>query len=247
MAEEPKRSYLTPSHITGRVGNETVMFWPISGRVAFKVRKVGEPITKVLSVLFQSKKADVGRQTVQTPVFENGVLKGMAEEVSEMASSADVLKFRADQMDRAVSQLWAAGMSDEVLDVLGEIVIDSAREEFKGWTSQKLWNEIPITVIPAFISGVIDANKGVFGPLAQRLDGLKGQIEKAFNSKLAESLAKKAPIETTTPSETAGLNSPTSTPSSPSEAGTSDTSSNSTSLRFAPSGIPQIEMPKLAE
>lgn len=247
MAEEPKRTYLQPNHIERKVGNETVKFWPVTGRTAFKMRRVGEPLTKVLSVLFQSRKTDVGRQSVQTPVFENGVLKGMSEQTTELACGADVLKFRGAQMDQAVSQLWAVGMSDEVLNMLCEFIIDSAREEFKGWTPQKFQDEVPITVIPALVAGVIDANKGVFGPLAQRLDGLKGQIEKAFHSKLGESLAKSAPIEATNPSETVGSTSPTSTPSSPSEGGISNTSSISTSSPSEPSATPPRELPRLVE
>lgn len=176
MSWKDKVSFLAPTYIEHEVGGETLKFWPVSLGVAVKLRAIGAPLAEALSILFAPTDNDA---TVIIREFEGGdggkekVVEAVDPKLAEMRD-----KQRADALSKAIKTL----SDSKNLGVIGEIIMDSMRENFPKSEPRppglEVMNELPLKPLKEIIMGIVKANKDVLGPFAEKAQERLGQVIK---------------------------------------------------------------------
>lgn len=177
-----KFTFLTPNCVSHTIGEKEYKFYPISVGLAFKLRSVAKPLTKALTTLLGDTKEDTG--SIQRVVAN---AQGTSDqEIVIEPISADLARLRHEQRQKAVEELVEALTAEANLEIVGDILVDSLREDFppgdkSNPTGKQFMAEITLPNVPDLLIGVAKANKGVFGPLVSKvgamMSGLKAQVE----------------------------------------------------------------------
>lgn len=173
-AWKEKRTFLAPNSITHKVGDTDYQFYSISLGMMFKLKCVAEPVAKAVALLFTKRDQDYGVIQRNIGADKDGANGGT--EIINEAVSVPIAELRAKQQKEAIENLMQAFLVPEHLAVLGEIIMDSMRDEFpKGHAdtppAQEFIKEVPLPVMTQMVMGVVEANKEVLGPLAGKLQG----------------------------------------------------------------------------
>jgi len=167
---QEKLSCFSPNFVEHEVGNQTLHFYPISVGMAFKLRVIGRPLAKSLSVLFGNKDQDHGTKDVTVHnEYGSEDRQIIIEPITE-----GLAKIRHAQRTESVEKLVEALTDDKNAAVVGEILMDSLREVFtKNQPDRPPPSEfmrmMPLPVLGNMIMGLVKANKEVFGPLTDQV------------------------------------------------------------------------------
>lgn len=190
-----------PTASSHKVGGRDTDFFPVSVGMMFKLRRLAGPIAKALAILTAGSSKDTGhiyRQVGEPITDENGkpILVGQGDNVSTIrdtetiaeAITPDLAAFRSRERQGAVEDLLVALTEEKSLATMADIIMDSLRmpkadrppaSEFFGPEG------ITTDLLPDLIAGVAKANKGVFGPLAEKLSPLFTQAQQVLEEKLS--------------------------------------------------------------
>lgn len=160
-------SFLAPRGITHKVQGEDVVFYAMPIRTAFKVRSFAEPLAEALAALFVDRDQDFGTSTKRVEDKE-----GVIQETVITPASLDVLKFRSEQTRGAYLRLIEAITHNEAL--MAEICMSSMRDLFPPGEplppANEFLGQVSLPALTDMAVGIVKANKGVLGPLAERLE-----------------------------------------------------------------------------
>ncbi len=174
------------------VNGEAMEFYPISTGMVFKLRKLGKPVALAMSVLFDHERmfssARASRIT-HSGDYTESINEGMAVESMSLLYS---------KQKEAMENLIDGLISEESLDAIGEIILDSVhrslfpnlpREGLPG--GHEFLMEIGLPRMPELLIGVAKANKGVLGPLegelASALSRATSAVTKGMTRRLQDS------------------------------------------------------------
>lgn len=165
-----KLSCFTPNYIEHQVGDDTLRFWPVSVGIVFELRRIGKPLAKSLSVLFERHNSDQGTHDV----LEKDEHGQDRREMTIMPIDVEMARLRHDQRSHAIEELIESITSPDNAEVIGKIIMDSLHDVFpKGDKDNPpaaaFIRELPTTALGAMLVGVAKANKDVLGPLADRV------------------------------------------------------------------------------
>ena len=206
---QDKLSCFSPNYIEHTVVGQKLHFYPVSVGMAFKLRTIGRPLAKSLTVLFSSNDNDHGTKDIQVQNDQGGQDRQIIIE----PITDGLARIRHDQKIEAVDSLIEALTSDENAKVMADIFMDSLREEFPPEKPNErppgleFMAKMPIAVLGGMSIGVMQANKDVFGPLTEKVaQAASAAVEKVVGertaaveqatAKVAEAIETKA---TTTP------------------------------------------------
>ncbi len=192
MTQQPawkrKLSFLSPSSTPFEVCGEEINFYPISGRLLFKLKTIARPLAQGLTVLFDGKIAEQG--SVQRDVTYPAVTEPDGTVIPEqkgtetqiMPISPELYEARTRQKEIAINNLVDALSKEENTLLIAEIIFDSCRDVFprkpeKQDLEEFLEEHTDFSNLGQFLMGVAQANVKVFGPLGER-------VSKAFEEKL---------------------------------------------------------------
>lgn len=179
-------AFLTSNHIEHEVKGVKEKFYPVSVKMAFKIKTLAEPLANAVMAFFRSDSSqDTGTRETISPV--EGTALVAHQKVTEPIS-LQLAQFRAAQFASAVKDLFQAGCSEDTQKVLGELVMDSMKEYFGDQkpTAEEFLAETPLDVLPDLIVGMVKANKGVFGPLALKVEKWIGEMKNGLAKTIAE-------------------------------------------------------------
>lgn len=188
------RSYGSETFVTHKVGEQDVKFWPVSVSLLLKLRPLLEPLSQSISVLTANNNTDTSqtyREIGDAALDHEGkTLFDSAgrpirntESISE-AIDPKLAQMREQQRTKAVKELIEAATDDNNLAQVGAILIDSVRRgDFfdEVPTAKEFVSELSPEVLMQFVIGVGKANKGVFGPLAGRFEGMQDALKRRVN------------------------------------------------------------------
>lgn len=188
---EEKFAFAPPKPTSHKVGGNNFNFYPVSVQCLLALKDVAKPVSQALAVLFKNKDNDNG--TVHRKIASE--IKGEFDE--EMISDAikpDVLKVRMESEHQAIGNIFDTLGKAETLDVVGRLLIDSLRDIFPPDAND---NPPPRefmqskTVMQSnhlydFLVGVAKANKGMFGPLGERVGLAIETVSNALDQKMAK-------------------------------------------------------------
>ncbi len=166
-----KLSCFSPNFIEHVVNGQKLHFYPVSVGMAFKLRTIGRPLARSLTVLFGSNDNDHGTKDIQIQ-NDHG---GHDREISISPITDGLAKIRHEQKVDAVDKLIESLTSDENAAVISDIIMDSLRDQFPPDQpnarppASEFINEMPVPVLGGMIAGVMQANKDVFGPLTEKV------------------------------------------------------------------------------
>lgn len=171
-------------HTLHKVGDKELRFRPVSVGAAFKLREFQGVISSGLAILFTDTSTDVSKKTADRGVHSSDVPGGLdyENETEVGAISPELAAQRFTQKQGAINEFLRTITKDEAKNSLGELILDSLRAhwgEVAKPSCDEFMREIELPMLVAMLIGVAKANKGVFGPFADKIEGL-------FNLKGAE-------------------------------------------------------------
>lgn len=188
---EEKFAFIPPKPHQHMVGGQPFNFYPASVGCLFQLKSVAKPISKSLAVLFAKKDNDNG--TVERRFASAEVKGSIDQEIIVDAVKPELLKLRLEQEAKAIEGLFEAISANETQDVLGTLIMDSLQEMFprggsdnpppQEFMRSKLMNAERLV---QFLVGVAKANKGMFGPLGDRVEDAFKVVSSALDQKLKE-------------------------------------------------------------
>lgn len=198
-----KLPFSAPKSIEHEVDGAPQKFFQCSTRVLCKLRTLAGPVLKAFGDLFSDKKNDYSTRTTKT------TQDSAAQETVEInASGADVLRMRADQRRDAIQNLITGIASDDSVNVLAEIVMDSMRECYQGEASmddiKKFLREVPGEAFVEMLIGVVKAHEKIFSPFLGRVKEVAGTLKSALATRMSDLTGEAATGTSETPSPTSG-------------------------------------------
>lgn len=176
-------SFLSTKATKHTVKGEEFSFYPVSVGMAFRLKTLAEPLGLALAAVFKTdSKSDVGRKEIVSPT-ENGA----AMQTTIDPISMQLAQFRAAQTNGAVVDFVKALAGEDTQKMLAELVMDSLRD-FDKIPPEEFLKVTPLDAIAELLTGVVAANKGVFGPLALKFSTAFNDVK----NKVVENLASKA-------------------------------------------------------
>lgn len=199
------------SGIDKKINDETVTFYEISAGKIFDLKNLAGPIGRTIDA-FQRNQNNISSKTSR--YGEVGEDPG-GEVIELMAIDPKLEDQQAKRRQHAITELVDTLTDDKNIRTVGEIIMDSMKDIFPRGDSEnppgsEFIKSMPLPVLAQMVSGVIEANKGVFGPLG-------GRIVSQIEDKLNETIQDKGVEEVAGTTETLGSISPTQSSGSPTE------------------------------
>lgn len=178
--------FLKPKFISREVNGEKLHFYSPPVLTILKLSDFATPLTQALVTVFQDVEGDQGRvtQDYQTPDGEQGA------KTSLEPLSVDLARYRDGSRRDAITRLVGSLTSPEARLMLGEIIMESLREDFErpkgGFKPDQIKEfienpDLDGSTAVDLLGGVMEASKGIFGPFAEAataiLDMLKARVE----------------------------------------------------------------------
>jgi hypothetical protein len=236
--KDEKFSFLDARKVSHRVGDQDMDFYPVSLGVMIELRETAKLIGKAVAVLWSPTAGDSG--TIER-VFASDTQKGvMDREVIVEAVRPETVKLRAEIKQKAVGDIIDGLMAPENVGNFGKLLMDSLRSMFPPGhpdnpSPGEFIRALDMPTIVEMTIGAAKANKGMFGPLVERIASMKDAILKGIEDKITAAGAK--PPASPSPSDDPG-----STPGSNSRINSSG-SSNEGTTPPASSSLPSISSP----
>jgi hypothetical protein len=183
MSTWPKGlTFLEPKSTPHEVGGKKLNFYPMSIGLAFKLKSIGKPLGAALSVLFTNDKNDAGTK-IRLVANEHGTQD--SEQIGEPISP-ELAALRLKQKSDAISNLIDAITADSTQELLGTVIMDSLRDQFKDSrpSTEEFVTNVHMPQLVEMLIGVAKANKGVFGPLTGEFETALDKARKAVGDKL---------------------------------------------------------------
>lgn len=180
------------------VGEREYEFYPISVGLMLKLRTLLGPIGKAIGVLTSGGPTDTGSiyrefgdpiKDEQGQVYRikrkdgSEVLVRDSENIAE-AISPELAMARSAERASAIESILNALFSDAAQESLAQMILDSLKERDTS-VSQFLKN-CPAPMYIEFVLGMCKANKGVFGPLVDRLGPIWSRLDLKLQERLAD-------------------------------------------------------------
>lgn len=173
-----KLTFLAPEATPVEIGGQMINFYPISGRLLFKLKTVARPLANALAVLFSNKTSEQG-STQRNFTIPGRVENGLAipeergGEVMINPVSVDLYEARQKQREIAINNLVDAFSKPENQLLLVELIFDSCRDIFprrpESAQLDEFLGDIDTAALASMLKGVAKANAKVFGPLGGRV------------------------------------------------------------------------------
>lgn len=187
--KEKVKGFLSPKNIEHEVQGELQNFYPLSTKVLFRLRGLTGPLAGAISTLFEDGEKDQGQVHREFSASDG---EGGGAETQILPITPELAQMRTSSRERAVRALIDAITDTKNKIIIGLIVCDSMRDVFpRGMTDDDVCefvddDELTMDVVVEMVTGVVKANKRVFGPLGDKVSGMMG---KATETALANAKA----------------------------------------------------------
>ena len=188
-----KASFISPRFEEHAIDGVTLRFYPVSVGLAFKLRDLAKPVAAAMAVLFADEKRDQGtvNRTIPSEFKNADGSVAMGSEFIMEPSAPSVIEKRTDRRSKAVADAIDALTCDSSRLLLGEIIMDSLRDEFPRGSKDnppvaEFMSQLSCTALPQLLLGVVKANKEVLGPLGEAAASAWGQFGSLLKAKSEE-------------------------------------------------------------
>lgn len=176
---------LVPAPTNHTVSGKTMRFFPSTAMMLFQLHAFGQPLIEGIAKLWEDGAKDRGQHEKRI-LNESG--KGGTVEASILAITPELAELRVKMRVEGACRVFDV-FSATNAPIIASLVMDSLREEFgqdrAKWPShEEFMSSIDLSVLIELIIGVLNANKGVFGPLGLQIQQAIESKAKSFAAKL---------------------------------------------------------------
>lgn len=169
MSKWKSFSFLKPVGHVEEIGGEELTFYPVSIKMAFRLQSIAGPVAEALSVLMTRRDSDTSSTIVPGK-------DGVAQSIHVDAIPTDTAALRTKERRQAVRQAVDTLLNPKNVEVLASLLGDSLRDVFprdaKMAEKVEFVESLPVGVAAQMVVAFVEANKRVFGPLADRVEEL---------------------------------------------------------------------------
>lgn len=181
------KNWLNNKVITKTIDGHEVRFRRVPVGTLQKFKFLSDDISKALAMLFKDTTHDIAIQQRSVPTSlknEDGTIAMSSEYVQEAAVPAN-LQLRKLQMEEGIKGLMRSFMADEAMEILSEIVVKSAFEEFSDEDIPRIKTSMDPATMLEFLKGAFEASAGDYEKLGkslfQKVAQTSGLLEKVEN------------------------------------------------------------------
>jgi hypothetical protein len=157
--------FFTQNSVLRTIGDRQYRFYPIGIKTTFKLKSVAKQLGKAFATFTTSTDRD---SHVQESVLTRE--DGSQRVAEDWGITPEMASLRLEQQTEAISDLIEAFAKEEHMAILAEIIMSSLRDEdFDGARPEQFLDSITLDILPDLLFGVVEANKGVLGPLSKML------------------------------------------------------------------------------
>lgn len=178
-----KLAFMEVAPTIHKVGGSEFKFYPISTGTYPLIKDAIKPIARVVATLMTDTSGD-NQKTHRAIVSAEDPEKQDTETIID-GIRPDLAALRHTQKMAAMDEFVDTITKRENLLLLAQIVIDSLREDFPPGNADnpkpdEFLRELPLVSVPELAVGVFKANKGLFGPLVERVEALAAHATKTI-------------------------------------------------------------------
>ena len=170
------KDYCESKAIERKIGDTTVAFYPLPVGMLFKCRSLGDSVSKMLAAFFADTSKDTKKEELIAPTKIEGNDKVFeTRQHVEQAIEPSIASLRLKHREDGIKALVDAIMGDKTQEIISEMIVRSARKEFKPEDAKDLMDKVDMETFKELVSGVLEANKGVFAGMGELLSRLTNQ------------------------------------------------------------------------
>jgi hypothetical protein len=171
--ETTPAAFFSHTSVEKTVGDKVLKFYPVSLKAVFDLRAVAKPLVRALTTLFQGVgQENGGRSITKDHKLADGTTG--VEKIEEVDGiHPDLARLKVEERQKAIHDLIDAFTDPVNAKLLVKLIMDSLRDEFprpiKDPAVAEFQDTVDAVTFGALLTGLIEANAGVLGPLAPRL------------------------------------------------------------------------------
>ncbi|HUT78331.1 MAG TPA: hypothetical protein VM285_11620 [Polyangia bacterium] len=168
-------SFLTPDPTPCEVAGRTINFYPVSVRMAFKLKDIGKPLAKaVQALMFTRRDQDVKQDSEE---YVNDQTGDFVKKHSVAPLTTELAEYRDKQKGESLDALVETLFADPSRDIIARLMIDSLRDEYEpayrknppGPDVDTFFDDIDIAALRPMVLALAKANSKVFGAPGEKI------------------------------------------------------------------------------
>jgi len=173
------KDWLSKKVVEKTIEGELIRFRKVPVGTLRKFRCINKDLAKALGMVFKDKSHDVTVHQVATPSDAIGTDGEtiMTTAFDQGAAENSTLSMRNLQMEEGIKALINAVTDDGAFDVLAEVVVKSAWEEFTEDDIPKIQDAMPTDTLVQFLQGAFEASAGDYAKLGKSLFQNNPQVQ----------------------------------------------------------------------
>jgi len=159
---------MRPAGLEKTIEGQKLMFYPISMKAFFKLRQVAGPVMKAITTLLTRNDSDCATRAKSDP-------SGKVTEVNTEAIPTETAKLRTRERQEAMKAAVETLLDPANAEVLAYLLGDSLKDDLKDCSMKEkveFVENLPFGVAFQMCIALVEANKRVFGPLAEKAGDL---------------------------------------------------------------------------
>jgi hypothetical protein len=183
LEKETTNAFFSHKFETLEIDGRECNFYRVSLKALFDLKNVAKPLVRALTSLFQGVGQENGGRSIKKDHSLADGTKG--QETIEEVDGIDptLAKVKIEEREKAIGDLIDAFLDETNVKVIARLIMDSMRDDFARPITPQAVAEFVQTVDPgtlvAMVKGLVQANVGVLGPLAPRLQEALGKFQNA--------------------------------------------------------------------
>lgn len=163
------KNWLSNNVITKTIDGKEIKFRRVPVGTLQKFRTVGEEVAKALALLFKDTAHDVEFEDIKTPSQskDDNDVPYTSNVFKQQAAHPSVLSMRKLDMEDGIKGVLNGLMKDESLEVLCEVIVKSAWEEFTDEDIPKMKDNLDAVTMIEFLKGAFEASAGDYAKLGK--------------------------------------------------------------------------------
>jgi len=155
------KNWLGKNIVTKTIQEQEVKFRRIPVGILQKCRGLNDDVASALGMVFKDKSHDVEVEQLST--------EGGGSSYKQSAAQASILSMRKTQLEQGIKSIMEALTKDDTMEILSEIIVASAWEEFSEEDVKDLKNKMDPVTMFEFLKGALEASAGDYAQLGKSL------------------------------------------------------------------------------
>jgi len=173
-----KLPFFSPTSTEHEVQGTVMQFYPARVYLVGKLRGFLKPLFQSLATLGASSDTDISREHTESKGADGEYQMRTALSAMDPA----LVQMRATQKENAINNIVDNLTADASLKAIATLIIDSLRDDYPERPTDAELKEfvenVPLPAMVSLLTGVVKANREVFGPLTARVSAAVATLKR---------------------------------------------------------------------